>query len=46
MANGKVIHLRCPSCGKGYKLSTRKDGTTRCHLCGHEDNKEAFIVKE
>lgn len=40
------IKLRCPACQKGYKLTTKKDGTTRCHLCGFEGKREVFEIKE
>lgn len=40
------IKLRCPSCGKGYKLFTNKEGITSCSYCGYEGKKEEFIVKE
>ena len=40
------ITLKCPACGKGYKLNARQDGTIRCGYCGNVDKREKFIVKE
>jgi len=40
------IKLKCPSCGKGYKLFTNKEGITSCSYCGFSDTKDKFVVKE
>jgi primosomal protein N' len=40
------VKLRCPDCEKGYRITTKKDGTTRCNFCGYAGNKDEFIVKE
>jgi len=33
----------CPKCGKTYGVTTRKDSTIRCRLCGYEG--EAKVKK-
>jgi uncharacterized Zn finger protein (UPF0148 family) len=40
------IKLRCPSCGKGYKLFTNKEGVTSCSYCGYSAIQAEFKVKE
>ena len=29
----------CPKCGKTYGVTTRKDGSIRCRICGYEGDK-------
>ena len=40
------IKLKCPSCGKWYKLFTNKENITSCSYCGYSAPKDEFIVKE
>ncbi len=46
MDNRTKIILKCPTCGKGYRLTSKKDGSTRCGICGYEAERKEFEVKE
>lgn len=33
----------CPKCGKSYGVTTRKDGSIRCRICGYEGEKKMDV---
>ncbi len=40
------MKLKCPKCDKSYKLTTTKDGITRCSYCGYAGLAKEFFVEE
>ena len=40
------VKLECPYCGKGYRITSKKNNTSRCGICGHEGDSLEFIKHE
>jgi len=40
-----MIKFKCPKCGHS-QIYARRDGTSRCVYCNHQDKTEKFLVKE
>ena len=41
-----MLKLRCPKCGKGYRITTDQQGNSKCGYCGYKGEREEFEVKE
>jgi len=43
MPEKKQVIVKCPQCGKGYKVTTGASGKSRCGLCGYHGDTSEFL---
>ena len=39
----KQVIVKCPQCGKGYRITISASGKGRCGLCGYHGAAEEFL---
>jgi len=43
MPEKKQVIVKCPQCGKGYRVTTGASGKSRCGLCGYAGPASEFL---
>jgi len=43
MPEKKQVTVKCPQCGKGYRVTVAASGKARCGLCGYAGPTSEFL---